>query len=727
MTRSFALLPLLFASALSAQVKMPATTRVGLDELAKKARVLTDPAALTAATQGYYPTALVHGRCMVGFLGQADGPLTAEGVEDGTVMIGAHKGTVVSFRIDARHLDALEHLSGLRYAELAGKVAPTLDKLVKATHADSVQQGIWLPQTYTGRNVLIGITDWGFDYTNPMFYDTAMTQTRIRAAWDQFRQAGPGPSAYNYGTELTTIPELMAAQADTANVYSYALHGTHVAGICGGGGAGTIYRGVAFDAHYLMCTFLVDGAAVLDAFQWMQDIAQQDQKRLVINMSWGLYYMGTLDGHSLLSQAIDQFSQEGVVFANSAGNNGSENFHIKKDFAGDTLRTRIGIDDFTGNPNLWGESISMWGTPGQPFSAGLIVTDNANQPLFNSPWYSTATQQAYLDTFVVLGTDTVFYNLSCDAAHPLNGRPDFRLRVRSTSAAIHAALKATAPGGRVHFWNVAELTNGVGNWGLPFTAAASGWTAGDHDYGIGEPAVTESLISVAAYNSEYWLGQSLQGGNICGFSSYGPTMDERMKPDITAPGGNVASSISSFTDNDYPTPVATVDFNSRTYPFARLSGTSMSSPAVAGIVALILEADPTLTPAEVKDLIKTTARTDSNTGTIPPGGSTRWGAGKINAYQAVVHALGVMDVPEHAQAQLAVWPDPTTAEVNIVAPFTQGTVQLTVLDVTGRPVLKRTGPAAPLLTLDARMLPSGLYLVQLEQDGRKAIARVVKE
>ena len=106
----------------------------------------------------------------------------------------------------------------------------------------------------------------------------------------------------------------VGAGCDTANIYSYATHGTHVAGIAGGSGAGTIYRGLAFESQFLFATFLVDEGAVLDAWDWMYQKAQSAGKRLVVNMSWGLYHIGTLVGNSLLSQAIDGYSALGVVF-----------------------------------------------------------------------------------------------------------------------------------------------------------------------------------------------------------------------------------------------------------------------------------------------------------------------------------------------------------------------------------------------------------------------------
>jgi len=724
--RYFGLSFLLITANAQAQVSMPATTRADLNALAALAIRYPDAAKLTQETQGYYPTALIHGRCMVGFLGKANDAFEGIQEEGSPVYWGSRTGDIISFRIDAQHLDVVDGLSGIAYLELAGKAAPNLDLLVKSIHADSVHRGIDLPQAYTGKNVLIGITDWGFDYTHPMFYDTLLQETRVRAAWDHYRQAGPSPADFNYGTELTTTEDLLATQADTINIYSFATHGSHVAGIAGGSGAGSNYRGVAFEAKYLFCTFLVDAAAVLDAFNWMQQIAEQDEKRLVINMSWGLYYIGTLDGHSLISQAIDQMSQEGVVFCNSGGNNGDVSFHIKKEFAADTLRSRIQFYPYSAHPKMWGQSLTMWGEPGQEFSAGFAVT-NTLQTLQETPWYHTATQAAYFDSTIIQGNDTVYFNLTTEAAHPLNGRPHFRLRIKNRSTSLKILMKATATDGTVHFWNVTELSNDVGNWGQAFQAPQPEWTQGDAQYGISEPACTESLVTVAAYSSDYFSSEGVQfGGEIASFSSTGPTMDGRMKPDIAAPGVNVASSISSFTDDDV-TEMASVEFQGRHYPFARFSGTSMAGPAVTGTVALMLESDPTLTPAQIREIIKITARTDDDTGIIPEGGSTRWGMGKVNAYRAVKDFLGVAAVDEHAIADGPIWPNPASTVLNVLAPGGLGQVRFSITDVTGRIIQWGTRTGSELVTIPVKNWPAGLYLMQLEQDGRRSVARFVKE
>lgn len=726
MNRLPLLLLLVFATTLRAQTSLPATTLAAIGELKELALREPDPRKLTALAQGKYPVALQHGRCMVGFLGKVNDAFRADAVDPALVHVGTRIGDILSVRVDAYHLDAFSSIPGLRSGELAGVARPTLNRLVHDIGADSVQQGINLPQPYTGAGVYIGVLDWGFDYTHPMFYDTAMTHSRVRAAWDQFRQAGPPPAGQGYGTELATPAALMAAQSDTAGVYSYATHGTHVAGIAGGGGAGTVYRGIAFDAQFLFCSFLVDAAAALDGVAWMQHVAQQDGKPLVVNMSWGLYYMGSLDGHSLLSQALDQFSQEGVTFCISAGNNGDVDFHIGKAFAGDTLRSHVQFYSYSANPHMWGQSLTMWGEPGQAFATSFVVKNDLAATSSTSLWYHSDAQIAYVDSFLVLGPDTVWYNLATDAADPMNGRPHFRLRIKNTHTGLKVVMQATAAAGTVHFWNVTELDNDVGNWGQAFLGDGPGWTAGDHFYGIGEPACTESAITVAAYTSAYIIpgGTNTYGGTIAGFSSFGPTLDGRIKPDISAPGVSVASSISSFTDNAY-TPLLTVPFNGRNYPFARMSGTSMSAPALTGVAAMVLQAAPGISPAAVRDLVRSTARTDSHTGVIPPGGSTRWGMGKVDAYGAIVDLIDNTGLAGPGDHGPTTWPNPAQGIVFIRPPFAN--FRLTVSDAWGRVILVRDVMDAGPVAVETSAWPGGVYFLRMEREGRQAMGKVVKE
>ena len=556
--------------------------------------------------------------------------------------VGSQINDVVTLRLDKDDYTNLSKIPGIEYIQLAQRMAPSLQRVIPDIKADSVYRSKMLEMGYTGKGVIIGVTDWGFDYTHPMFYDTAIQQTRIIAAWDQFKKSGPAPDGFNYGTEYEGEQELLAAEKDTVNIYGYATHGTHVAGIAGGGGAGTVHRGVAYEADFLLTTFLVDEAAVIDAFNWMKRKADRLNKRLVINMSWGLYNLGPLDGTSLVSKAIDYLSNEGVVFVTSGGNNGDVNFHIKKSFDSDTLQSRIEFYSYGANPNMWGQSIGMWGQENEKFSAGFTVYDNAKNILYNSKHFETD-GSFYVDSFIVVQSDTIFFNVAADEIHPLNNKPTIRLRIKNTNTQLRIGLKACAEKGIVHFYNVTELTTDVGNWGMPFSADMAGWVEGDNLYGLGEPASTQSVITVAAYRSEFILSNGFSAGGFkADFSSIGPTIDDRMKPDISAPGVSVASSVSSFTDRSYVL-LLNASFEGKNYPFSRFSGTSMSSPVVAGVAALMLQANPRLDYSEVKEILKTTARQDKHTGIISDSGSTQWGYGKIDAFQAVKLAESRVD------------------------------------------------------------------------------------
>lgn len=655
------------------------------------------------------------------FVGKINSNFNTSSASANGILIGKPIDKIVSVRIPLSQLNKWKDLAGFDYLSISNKFQIMNDRSVKDMRADSVQQGIGLPEGYTGKDVYIGITDWGFDYTSPMFYDTSLTQSRIVAAWDQFKTSGPNPQNFNYGTEYATTSALLAAGSDTANIYTYGTHGTHVAGICGGSGAGTIYRGVAFESKFLFVTFLVDEAAVLDAWQWMYDKATADGKRLVINMSWGLYHFGTLDGTSTLSQAISAFSDLGVVFVNSGGNNGNVNFHIKKTFSNNLLKSKIDFYSYSANANMWGQSIHAWGEVGESFENGIIVTNSSNAVLVESPFYNTNTTTTYIDTFLVTGNDTIWYNISADAVHPLNQRPQMRLRVKNTNTGLKVLLKSQANSGTVHYWNVTELSNDVGNWGMPFASAGAGTTAGDNLNGISEPSCADDVISVAAYAPQYSSsGGSLIGGAIASFSSIGPRYDGAMKPDIAAPGVSIVSSISSFTNSSY-TSVASVPFNNRTYHFAKFSGTSMVSPMVAGVVALILDANPYLMPNQVKNIIMQTAREDNYTQAIPAEGSPIWGAGKINAYAAVQLALVTVGTNEIKQEKkLEIYPNPSTSMLYFKGDFIPNTVDL--IDANGNSFKKEIQNAI----FSIAELKAGIYFVRFLNAGKVYQEKIIK-
>jgi subtilisin family serine protease len=712
---------LLLSNPVWAQVQMPAATEYQWNIL----KHATDANALSAIDFQSMPINELNGVQYLSAMGKLRSNPDWSEFEALGVLKGAVVGSIATVKIPLDAIDAIDLSTVFSLVEIPSKVAPLLDRVRYDVGADSVYWGINLPEGFDGSDVLVGVTDWGFDYTHPMFYDTLLQQTRIVAAWDQFKNSGPHPVSYGFGAEYIGADELLTAQVDTANIYSYNTHGSHVAGIAAGGGAGIQYRGMAPAAGLLFTTFLIDAASVIEGFQWMQQIAESQGKRLVINMSWGLTYMGTLDGTSLLSQAINQMSDEGVVFVASAGNNGDNDHHIKYTFDNSQFQTRVNFDAQTPEPNNWGQSITMWGEPAQAFWSRVQVYNSVNTLMAESAMYNTSSMPAYFDSLMVVGSDTVFFNITTDAAFPTNNRPHMRLRVRNNSNSLKVILNSGAESGTVHYWNVIELLTGVGNWGLPFTSFGTSAVSGDSEYSIAEPTCAASCISVAAYSARY-LSQfgNPTGGGIAAFTSYGPLINEVQKPDVAGPGVNVCSSISSFTDASYNA-VDEVLFNGTQYDFARFSGTSMSSPCVAGIAALLLDANPFLTPAQVKEILMTTARTDEFTGPINAPGDVRWGMGKVDAYAAVLLALQTegLNTSTVESDKLSIYPNPTSNELFIRIPSHEQPSTVVLMSMSGQQI------TLPLIMgrVDVSSLASGAYVLRVQTEEVISQAKVVVE
>lgn len=194
-------------------------------------------------------------------------------------------------------------------------------------------------------------------------------------------------------------------------------------------------------------------------------------------------------------------------------------------------------------------------------------------------------------------------------------------------------------------------------------------------------------------------------------------MNDTIKPDISAPGVSVVSSISSYnTDTSFPyNYVTSVDFNGRTYEFGSMSGTSMSAPVVSGVVALILDANPTLTPAQVKDIIIQSAREDNHTGVLPTQGDVDWGHGKINAYLAVQLALDVVGTVEIDQnLDWSIYPNPAREFVSIEGFDQSFTDPIKLIDINGKVVLEiDSNEHIPISDLKA-----GVYFVRIVRNGK---------
>jgi serine protease AprX len=140
------------------------------------------------------------------------------------------------------------------------------------------------------------------------------------------------------------------------------------------------------------------------------------------------------------------------------------------------------------------------------------------------------------------------------------------------------------------------------------TVWANGNDGGDGSSSLSNPPgmdPTPGVISVASFND---LGTGTRDGKVSDFSSRGKAGDQSTYPDISAPGENITSSCRLYlaicsTGLDPQNGPGATDIGT----FNTISGTSMAAPHIAGIVAQLFQANPSATPAQVEDALKTTA------------------------------------------------------------------------------------------------------------------------
>ena len=708
-----------------AQAKMNSQARVFINELR---RTYEKPELLSSLVLDY-DLISINQKYHIGLLAVVDDNLLKrEYLVQLGVINDTKIGDIWTIRIPIDNFIAFTHLEGIKYIEVGEPVSPYLDAAIPSARVDSVQQGLGgLLQPYTGKGVIIAIIDWGFDYTHPNFYDAEFETLRISRAWDQNKMSGPSPENYSFGTEYIGKDELLLAGSDTLYVFGYTSHGTHVGGIAAGTGAGTPFGGVAYDSEIIFISLRRDAPSLVDAFSYLIDYSESVNKPFVVNMSFGSH-LGPHDGTCLKNQAIDAMHGVGKVFVGSAGNNGptQPKFHIDKDFNENPADTLITVVEFANVTDMFGQTLSMWGSENSSFEVSLKLVDASLNEIYQTPFYNSIDEHIRVDT-ITFGEDSLIIRIEATASSFINNKPNIRMEVKKTGS-DRLVLIATSNDTHLHIWNNVRMNNRYTNWGTNFTASYSGAVAGDNHFGLGEPAgVGKNVITVGSYIAEKIVGENVLLGQISGFSSMGPTVDYRTKPDITSVGANVCSSVNSF-DITETVFIASVEFNERQYGFRRYSGTSMSGPIVTGIVALMLEANPHLSAVEVKEILKTTARLDNQTGEIGEDGHMQWGWGKANALAAVLAAKAMNEIPGIKIVEKIFNAYPNPVNHNLILSLHNSIEKITRIDIfciNGVLIQSFRNINSENFSINFENIPNGTYIIKLVTETEMSFDKVI--
>lgn len=163
-------------------------------------------------------------------------------------------------------------------------------------------------------------------------------------------------------------------------------------------------------------------------------------------------------------------------------------------------------------------------------------------------------------------------------------------------------------------------------------------TNGNGEYELSNPEQAFNVIAVGAVNDEFTV--NIDDDTLAYYSGHGETKGGRPKPDVVAPGdGTDDPSVGIWSTRSAQAPAGHYEAVNGAY--GRMSGTSMAAPHVSGTVALILEANPDLTPAQVKAVVRQTARVNDNLEQLTVNDR---GHGIIDAYEAVQLAQSVSNI-----------------------------------------------------------------------------------
>lgn len=526
-------------------------------------------------------------------------------------------------------------------------------------------------RSFSGKGVVTGLFDAGFDVQNPSFCH-ADGSSRVERIF-HYTQNNGTPSVYSVPSMIEAF--ITDSDSDT--------HGSHVLGTMAGSYSGAVdyavlttdgiigsahadkspFDGMAPEASIAIACGALTDANIADGVKRISDYARSVGKPCVINLSLA-DILGPHDGSEAFAAALSAVARDAIIVV-SAGNYAGQGVSLSRTFGPreDALRTFL-------RPVAWKRdasgSVEVWSSTATPLDLSIVVYDTGAAKKELARVKAPADPDG--DVLLIATTDCSKLQGFAPSIH----LGDFD---KAYTDSYIAVVPTRSPSGR-HGYHIdfdidinpenkgAYFAAGIEVKGLPGQGAdlyidsqycqlrglwVSGWSEGGDDMSVSSMACARGVLCVGAYTtSAQWpvLGGTIDRvenfeeyveNDIAPFSSYGTLRDGRTLPHVAAPGAALVSVFSTpyVEANPGNAIVATGYAGGRGNYWRAQYGTSMSAPVVSGAVALWLQADPTLTADDVYSIIEATSVRDDMVSAAP----VRWGAGRFDAYAGIKEVL----------------------------------------------------------------------------------------
>ena len=586
----------------------------------------------------------------------------------------------------------------------------------------------------SGEDVLVINIDRGIDYEHPDFIDPE-GNTRIAYIYDMLDPSGANDpdNPYGIGTifDRTEIDNALDNDLPHLTNDRYG-HGTATTSIAAGNGFGSIggqFSGVAPKATIISVKITHDPfpafadqpgqdgffnpSYIATALDFIEDKIEELGLPSVTLLNLGSIG-GPTDGTSTVSRRIDEFVAAGHPFVCGVGDDGgADNYAAGMVSSGQTTELLIDKGD-AGFLRL-----DLWYAESDRFTVRIERPNGVVEGPYAAPTGPSAAADVNLgDIFIGhRGADVEFFGATSDRRELLidftGEAGQYKILLEGAQVSdgeFQATLNPST------FFNNNSFASHVisGHSINDYASTILNITPGDYVIDNSWTAMDGNTYDIVGQGEtgELWLG-----------SSTGPTHDGRQGIDFVAPGEVCYAAYSPNTW--YSNATANLIQGSNNL-YGIQNAVSAAAPLSVGIIALMLEVNPDLTPAEIKDLLQQSCIADSFTGAVP---NTTWGYGKLDALLAIQNTINLTHAnePDLPPSSIRAFPNPFRDQLHLRAEDAALTFrQVEVFNQLGQAVWRSTIDGASTVELPLGFLPAGMYTLIVHSDEGRVLKQVVK-